>query len=249
MENSATDAQKFNLLLSEVDYSERLKIISEHLPNSVFTSSLGIEDQFITHLIATHKLDIKIITLDTGRLFPQTLELLEKTRSRYSIDIKAYQPDPSLIETYVDEFGLNGFYESVIARQQCCNIRKMIPLNNALSGAGGWVTGLRREQSANRDQIPFAEFSDEYRILKFNPLADLKLEALNSLVKVHNIPINPLHSKGYPSIGCEPCTRALKPGENERAGRWWWEQEQARECGLHDVKSNQVRSNELSSNL
>lgn len=248
MEISATGAQKYNLQLSEVGYSERLKMISEHLPDPVFTSSLGIEDQFITHLIATHKLNIKIITLDTGRLFPQTLELLEKTRSLYSIDIKIHQPNQSLIKTYVDEFGLNGFYESIKARQQCCNIRKMIPLNNALSGAGGWVTGLRREQSANRDQIPFAEFSDEYRILKFNPLADLKLEALKSLVKAHNIPINPLHAKGYPSIGCEPCTRALKPGENERAGRWWWEQEQARECGLHDVKSTKVRSNELSSN-
>lgn len=229
-------ALKIDKTLAALSLEGRLKNIAETKQNTVFTTSYGIEDQLITHLITEHKINLKIVTLQTGRLFPETISLMRETNDRYSIKIDEFHPDQNLVEEYTNEFGINGFYESVEARHKCCNIRKLIPLSKALHGATGWVTGLRRAQSDNRDQVPFCEWSPEYNLFKFNPLADLSSGALSALIEENNIPINELHKRGYPSIGCEPCTRAIKPDEHPRAGRWWWEQANARECGLHAAK-------------
>lgn len=229
-------ALEIDKTLAALSLEGRLKNIAETKQNTVFTTSYGIEDQLITHLITEHKINLKVVTLQTGRLFPETVSLMRKTKQRYSIEIDEFHPDQNLVEEYTDEFGVNGFYESVEARHKCCNIRKLIPLSKALHGATGWVTGLRRAQSDNRDQVPFCEWSSEYNLFKFNPLADLNSDALTALIEENNIPINELHARGYPSIGCEPCTRAIKPDEHPRAGRWWWEQANARECGLHAAK-------------
>ena len=229
-------ARENNRKLNSLNLIERLNFISKTTPHSVFTTSLGKEDQLITHLIAENKIDLRIITLQTGRLHPETLSLIDETKHRYSVDIEEYHPDRRLVDEYKAQFGLNGFYESIEARHKCCEIRKLNPLATALSDADGWVTGLRRSQSDNRDQVPFCEWSPQYELFKFNPLADLGADALEDLIIKNNIPINALHARGYPSIGCEPCTRAIKPDEHSRAGRWWWEQNNARECGLHASK-------------
>lgn len=229
-------AREIDEKLATLSLEVRLKNIAKTNQKPVFTTSLGVEDQLITHLIAEHKVHLKIVTLQTGRLFPETLSLIAKTEQRYSLDIEEFRPDQKLVQEYANDYGLDGFYESVAARHKCCNIRKLIPLSKALHGATGWITGLRRAQSDNRDQVPFCEWSPEYKLFKFNPLADLSSDALNALIDEHNIPINELHNRGYPSIGCEPCTRAIKSSEHPRAGRWWWEQENARECGLHAAK-------------
>lgn len=222
--------------MAALDLHERLQLIAQETVKPVFTTSLGIEDQLITHFIATHKIAIKIVTLQTGRLFPQTLQLLEKTKSHYGIEIDEFHPKNLKLKEYIQQHGLNGFYDSIQARHDCCNIRKLEPLARALEGSDAWITGLRRAQSNTRNTVTFCEQQDGKTQLKFNPLADLERHELLRLVDDFDIPINPLHASGYPSIGCEPCTRALKPGEDERVGRWWWENEQARECGLHTAK-------------
>ena len=222
--------------MAALNLHERLELIAQETVNPVFTTSLGIEDQLITHFIATHKIAIKIVTLQTGRLFPQTLQLLTQTKAHYGIEIHEFYPENHTLEKYIKQRGLNGFYESTQARHACCNIRKLEPLARAISGSDAWIKGLRREQSNNRKTVPFCEHQDGKTQFKFNPLADLDRVELLKLVDELDIPINALHASGYPSIGCEPCTRALKPGEDERAGRWWWENEQARECGLHAAK-------------
>lgn len=222
-----------NLQFAERSLASRLQLIKKHFPDSVLTTSLGPEDQVLTHMLATSAIEMDIVTLNTGRLFPETEELLAQTRERYDIDIIEFHPDQDDVNKYVGQFGLNGFYESIDARHACCHIRKIVPLQKALQGRTGWVTGLRRSQSENRGNVPFIEWSEDYQLMKFNPMADWSSEDMNGAIQFNNIPVNPLHQKGYPSIGCEPCTRAIKPGENERAGRWWWEQDQKRECGLH----------------
>lgn len=203
------------------------------LGRAVFTTSLGIEDQVITAEIGTHQLPIEVSTLETGRLFAETVALIGETEDRYGITIKRFYPKPADIEGFAAQYGLNGFYDSVEARHACCHVRKLKPLAEALAGADIWITGLRRGQSGNRATTPFAEYDAERGLIKINPLADWSLEAINAHVEAMDVPVNPLHARGYPSIGCEPCTRAIKPGENERAGRWWWENDEKRECGLH----------------
>lgn len=178
------------------------------------------------------------MTLQTGRLFPETLELLATTEQRYRLSIKRFEPKPSDVKAYVERYGLNGFYDSIEARKACCHVRKVVPLGQALAGADAWITGLRRDQSDSRSAIPFAAWDDARGLIKLNPLADVTSERLNALIAAHAIPTNPLHARGYPSIGCEPCTRAIKPGEPERAGRWWWEKDSRQECGLHLEKPN-----------
>lgn len=229
-------AREINEKLTSFSPADRLKFIALTTSKSVFTTGFGIEGQLITHLIAERKINIKIVTLQTGRLFPETMSLIAKTKSRYSIDIKEFHPDQTAVQEYKNQFGLNGFYDSVEARHKCCEIRKVIPLSQALHGADGWVTGLRRGQSDNRSQAPICEWSPDHNLFKYNPLADLSTEELDNLIRMNDVPINELHSRGYPSIGCEPCTRPIKSHEHPRAGRWWWEQEQARECGLHASK-------------
>ena len=233
-------ALEFDQQLAALDLSQRIEFIDNSTQNATFTTSLGKEDQLITHLIDAGSHNISIAAINTRRLFPQTIELLDTTRQRYQTKINEYLPDNENIKTYEDSFGANGFYESVEARHECCRIRKLVPLEEILNPADAWITGLRREQSNNRAHVPFCEYSDKFQVLKFNPLADLTSQLMDELIAKHDVPINPLHDKGFPSIGCEPCTRAVKPGEDERAGRWWWENDNSRECGLHQRKTLQT---------
>jgi phosphoadenosine phosphosulfate reductase len=199
----------------------------------VFTTSFGIEDQAITHVIFRQALAIDVVTLDTGRLFPQTYELWGLTEHQYGRRIEAVYPDCAAVEALVARQGINGFYSSADARYACCGVRKVEPLRRALAGAIGWITGLRAGQSGDRAGISFAALDPQYRLIKVNPLFDWTREQVLAFVREHGIPYSPLHDQGLLSIGCAPCTRAVLPGEPERAGRWWWEQEQKKECGLH----------------
>ena len=198
----------------------------------VFTTSFGLEDQVILHLIAEQSIDIDVVTLDTGRLFPETYDLWAETERRYGRRIRAIYPNHGNLETFVNKYGINGFYESREARAACCHVRKVEPLNRALAGASGWIVGLRADQSHNRKDTAIVSAEDR-GLLKFSPLIDWTREAVHSFAIASKIPINPLHAKSFASIGCAPCTRAIAPGEAERAGRWWWEQDDKKECGLH----------------
>jgi phosophoadenylyl-sulfate reductase (thioredoxin)/thioredoxin-dependent adenylylsulfate APS reductase len=212
---------------------EGLALIADLFPGKVvFSTSLGQEDQVITQLIASQNLPIQIFSLDTGRLFPETLELLARTESKYKTRIKVYYPERESVEHLVTDIGINGFYESVENRKSCCYVRKVEPLKRALAGNEVWVTGLRAEQSANRNSMKRIEWDEANQILKYNPLLDWSFDQMIAYIEEYKIPYNPLHDKGYISIGCAPCTRAILPGEDPRAGRWWWE-DSKKECGLH----------------
>ena len=212
---------------------DALKTIADLFPGQVvFSSSLGQEDQVITDVIFKNKIAIKIFTLDTGRLFNETYELLDRTMARYKQTVHIYFPDANDVENFVNTKGINSFYESVDNRKECCHIRKVKPLNRALQGAKVWITGLRSEQSDNRKSMPMIEWSDEKQLYKFNPLIHWSYDEVLTYLKEFDVPYNRLHDKGFISIGCQPCTRAIEPGENPRAGRWWWETSQ-KECGLH----------------
>ncbi|MDO1581371.1 phosphoadenylyl-sulfate reductase [Rhizobium oryzicola] len=226
------DVSSLDAELASLDLAGRLALAAQ-IGRAVFTTSLGIEDQLITAAIANHRLPIDVSTLETGRLFPETAALIDETEERFGITIQRFHPEQDDIDNYARRYGLNGFYDSVEARHACCHVRKLKPLARALAGAEVWITGLRRGQSGNRATTPFAEFDAERNLIKINPLADWDIEAIRAEVARDGIPVNPLHARGYPSIGCEPCTRAIKPGEPERAGRWWWENDEKRECGLH----------------
>lgn len=199
----------------------------------VFTTSFGIEDQLIAHHIFTEKLPIDAVTLDTGRLFPSTYKLWQETEERYGARIRAYYPDAQAVAAMVADQGINGFYHSKDARLSCCNVRKVEPLRRALAGASGWITGLRGDQSGQRSAVELASWDGEHGLIKLAPLFDWTREQIAAECEALEVPINELHAKGFPSIGCEPCTRAVRPGEPERAGRWWWERDEAKECGLH----------------
>ncbi len=231
--NPIEEAEGLADKLAGLDLAGRLSFVAGLGGQVVFTTSLGIEDQVITAEIGTHRLPIDVVTLQTGRLFAETLKLIDETESQYDIHIVKYEPEQADIDAYAAKYGMNGFYESVEARHACCGVRKLKPLARALAGATIWITGLRRGQSANRAETPFAEYDAERHLLKVNPLADWDIDKINAFVADNSVPVNPMHARGYPSIGCEPCTRAIKPGEPERAGRWWWEQDEKRECGLH----------------
>jgi phosphoadenosine phosphosulfate reductase len=199
----------------------------------VFTTSFGIEDQAITHTIFEQALEIEVATLDTGRLFPETYQLWTQTERRYGHRIPAFYPDRASIESLVAGQGIDAFYASVEARRACCAIRKVEPLLRALAGASAWITGLRADQSDDRAGTSFAALDSRYRLIKVNPLFDWTRDRVLSFIRERGIPYNPLHDRGFVSIGCAPCTRAIAPGEPERAGRWWWEREEKKECGLH----------------
>ena len=226
---------------------EAIRIIAELFPGKVvFSSSLGQEDQVITDAIFKNNIPVKIFTLDTGRLFNETYELLDRATARYKNDIKVYFPDSADVEEFVSKKGINSFYESVENRKSCCFIRKVKPLNRALEGAKVWITGLRAEQSDNRHDMPMIEWSEEKQLYKFNPLINWSYDEMIDYIKKNNVPYNHLHDKGFISIGCAPCTRAIEPGEDARAGRWWWETSQ-KECGLHSDSKLKVNSKENSS--
>lgn len=219
--------------LQGLSAGEGLRILADLFPEKVvFSTSLGQEDQVITQLIASQNLPIQIFSLDTGRLFPETLELLSRTESKYKTRIKVYYPETVSVEKLVADIGINGFYESVENRKSCCFVRKVEPLKRALAGNQVWITGLRAEQSANRSDMKRIEWDEANQIIKYNPLLDWTFEQMIAYIAAHRIPYNPLHDQGFISIGCAPCTRAILPGEDARAGRWWWE-DSKKECGLH----------------
>jgi phosphoadenosine phosphosulfate reductase len=213
---------------------ERVGLLANAVAGRVaFSTSLGIEDQVILHAIAATGAPVDVFSLDTGRHFPETLETLQASEARYGLRIRVLAPDAQELEALVARDGLFGFRTSIDSRKACCEVRKVRPLQRALAGAGGWVTGLRRGQSAGRGEVAFAEWDAGLDLVKLNPLADWSLERVEAYVAANDVPINALHARGFPSIGCQPCTRAIRPGEHIRAGRWWWEQEDGKECGLH----------------
>ena len=226
--------------LAPLDLDHRLQLVRELAPGRiVFTTSFGLEDQWITHAIFTRNLDIEVATLDTGRLFPQTYDLWERTEARYARRIAAVYPQPGPLQEFVRERGINSFYQSGANRIECCRLRKVEPLSRLLDGASVWITGLRRDQSSERADVGLVELDVASKLLKVNPLLDYSREQVRSACQEFDVPISDLHAQGYLSIGCAPCTRAVSPGESERAGRWWWEADQKKECGLH-VDANGV---------
>ncbi|MBC7872559.1 MAG: phosphoadenylyl-sulfate reductase [Ferruginibacter sp.] len=212
----------------------------------VFSSSLGQEDQVITDIVFKNNIPVKVFTIDTGRLFNENYELLDKTTARYKKQVQVYFPEAADVEEFVAKKGINSFYESVDNRKECCHIRKVKPLNRALVGAKVWITGLRADQSANRNEMPMIEWDDKRQLYKYNPLINWTYTEVQDYIKEYNVPYNNLHDKGFLSIGCAPCTRATGPGEDPRAGRWWWELSQ-KECGLHSDRSINTNSKENSS--
>ena len=199
----------------------------------VFTTSFGLEDQIVADALASSGVAAEWVTLDTGRLFPETYNVWAATEQRYAHRVSAFAPDARALADLVATNGINGFYESSARRQDCCDVRKVQPLVRALEGAAGWITGLRAEQSPQRDGVAFASFDTSRRLMKFNPLYDWSRERVLAEVGRRGVPVNSLHAEGFASIGCAPCTRAPNPGEPERAGRWWWEADGSKECGLH----------------
>jgi len=216
------------------------RIAGEFSP-AVFASSLAAEDMVLTDLILRAKLPIGIFTLETGRLHAETLGVLERIKDIYGVEVMLYRPEKLAISAYVHKHGLNAFYDSVALRKECCRIRKIEPLNLALAGHLAWITGQRRAQSATRTALDVQEYDAARNMTKFNPLADWSEDEVWHYIRGNNVPYNPLHDRGYPSIGCEPCTRAVQPGEDVRAGRWWWENPETKECGLHVVGEKPVR--------
>ena len=217
-----------------LNFAAELAVLAKEYPDSVtFSSSFSYEDQVISHQILTNKIPISIFTLDTGRLFAETYSVWSSTNEKYATRIKAYYPDSTLLENFIAEKGPNSFYESVDNRKGCCFIRKVEPLKRALAGNAVWVTGLRAEHSPDRKDLPIIEWDETNQIIKYHPLLYWTTEEVKQYIRENNIPYNPLHDKGFVSIGCAPCTRAIKPGEDFRAGRWWWEDTDKKECGLH----------------
>jgi phosphoadenosine phosphosulfate reductase len=228
-----------------------LDSIAQRHANVKLASSLAAEDMLLTHAILSRDVKIGIFSLNTGRLHAETLGMLDRVKERYGYDIEQFHPLPEAVEEYVRDHGLNAFYESVDLRKSCCGIRKVEPLNRALKDVSAWVTGQRREQSVTRVELHEEEHDAPRGIAKFNPLADWTEADVWAYLKDFDVPVNPLHARGYPSIGCEPCTRAIRPGEDSRAGRWWWESRDTKECGLHitNIKIVEDRSAAPSSAL
>jgi phosphoadenosine phosphosulfate reductase len=212
---------------------ERLGDISSRFKDVRFATSLAAEDMAVTHGIAKNKKSIHVFTLATGRLHTETVEMTNLVESTYGLSIERVEPDQADVEAYISQYGLNGFYDSEEAKKKCCQVRKVKPLELALKGADAWITGQRRSQSVTRTDLPFEEFDESRGIPKFNPIFDWSDEDLWAYLTWEKIPLHPLHQKGFPSIGCEPCTRAIRADEDLRAGRWWWLNQQSKECGLH----------------
>ncbi len=218
-----------------------LATVANDFSPAVFASSLAAEDMVLTDLILRSGLPIEIFTLETGRLHAETLAMVDRIKQTYGYEVKLFKPDAAAVDAYVSQNGLNAFYDSVEMRKECCRIRKVEPLNRALTGKKAWVTGQRRAQSATRAELALQEHDEAHGMAKFNPLADWSEEDVWHYIRENGVPYNALHDKGYPSIGCEPCTRAIQPGEDVRAGRWWWENPESKECGLHVVDGKLVR--------
>jgi phosphoadenosine phosphosulfate reductase len=226
--------KELNEQLAGKSIEDRLRILANEFKGRIiFTTSFGIEDQVITEIIFTNNLDIKVVTLDTGRLFPETYEVFSQTTLKYRNKIHVYFPDYLSVEKLVTDKGPFSFHESKENRMECCRIRKVVPLNRALAGMECWISGIRASQSDNRSGMSDLEWDDDKKLFKFHPLFDWSLEDVEKYIKERNVPYNSLHDKGYLSIGCEPCTRAVIKGQDFRSGRWWWENDGPKECGCH----------------
>lgn len=210
-----------------------LQIASLEGVRVALSSSLSWEDQVLTHAIYSQDLPIRVFTLDTGRLFPETYSVIESTRQRYQKELEVYFPDYQAVEQLVTQKGPNSFYESLENRKECCFIRKVEPLNRALKEVDVWVTGLRADHSENRSGLELVEWDEQRQIVKINPLANWSLDEVKAYIRKYNVPYNTLQDRGFVSLGCQPCTRAIQEGESFRAGRWWWEDSSKKECGLH----------------
>jgi phosphoadenosine phosphosulfate reductase len=229
-----TKAAALAQVFARLPPAERIARLRQEVAGKiVFTTSFGLEDQVILHLLSERGNDVDVVTLDTGRLFPETYALWAQTERRYGVRIRALHPRHGDLEALVERQGINGFYQSRAARTACCAVRKVEPLERALAGARAWIAGLRAEQSAHRQDMALVTAEADRGLIKLNPLFDWTREQLLTFVSSNDLPINPLHAQGFASIGCAPCTRAIAPGEPERAGRWWWEEESKKECGLH----------------
>ena len=214
--------------------ADRLRAITESISGRiVLTTSFGMEAQLMAHHIFTEKLPIEVVTIDTGRLFPETHKVWQETEERYGVRIRAAHPEAAEISDLIADQGINGFYYSKDARQACCDVRKVHPLNTALAGASAWIVGLRADQSRHRSSVRLASWDSHHQLVKLAPLFDWTSEEVAAECESLGIPVNALHAQGFASIGCAPCTRAVQPGEDERSGRWWWEADDTKECGLH----------------
>jgi phosphoadenosine phosphosulfate reductase len=241
------NVQQYNELQQQLGkgLESDLQTISSYFNgDAVFSTSFSEEDQIIAHLIFTANLNIKVFTLDTGRLFPETYSVWSRTLEQYNKPIHTFYPDAVALQQFVTEKGPNSFYESVENRKGCCHIRKVEPLQRALLGNNIWITGIRAEHSNNRHDMPQLEWDDSNQIFKFHPLLNWRSDEVKDFIRTHQIPYNALHDKGFVSIGCAPCTRAIKPGEDFRAGRWWWEDSNKKECGLHVHATAEISSNQ-----
>jgi phosphoadenosine phosphosulfate reductase len=241
--DTAADILNSNLSqqISGLSITESLHLFTELFPGKVcFSTSFSMEDQVILHHVVAENLPISIFTLDTGRLFGETYAVWTATREKYGVPIHAYIPDTKRLENYVNQKGPNAFYESVQNRKDCCFIRKVEPLKRALAGQKVWVTGIRAEHSGNRSQLNLLEWDEVNQLNKYNPLLHWNQEEVRQYISQHDVPYNILHDRGFVSIGCQPCTRAIRPGEDFRAGRWWWEETEKKECGIHSITNIKV---------
>jgi phosphoadenosine phosphosulfate reductase len=221
-------------ILTGKTIEESLKTIVSQWPGEVvFTTSFGIEDQVITHMIFDNNIPVEIATLDTGRLFPETYKVFNETIKKYQKKISVWFPDNEAVEKMVTEKGPFSFYYSKENRLECCRLRKVVPLNRALTGRECWISGIRASQSDNRNQMDWLEYDNDKKLFKFYPLFNWSFEDVKNFIKENNVPYNVLHDKGFVSIGCEPCTRPIIKGQDFRAGRWWWEKDGPKECGCH----------------
>lgn len=218
-----------------------LQRVADEFSPAVFASSLAAEDMVLTDMILRAKLPITIFSLETGRLHAETLAMLDKIRTTYDYEVHLYRPEAAAVEQYVAQNGIDAFYDSIEMRKECCRIRKVEPLKRALAGQTAWVTGQRRAQSTTRSELAMQELDSAHGLQKFNPLVDWSEQDVWDYLRANQVPYNALHDRGYPSIGCEPCTRAIEPGEDVRAGRWWWENADSKECGLHFVDGKLIR--------
>ena len=227
--------EEWNSELSDSTPHEILGFFLKQFSGKVaLSTSLGLEDQVLTKMVASIDSSTKIFTLDTGRLFPETYDLIDRTSKKYGISIDVYFPNTEEIEEMVNTKGINLFYDSIENRKLCCNLRKLVPLARAMNGLEGWITGLRRDQSVTRKEMQLIEWDENNNMLKINPLINWTVNDVMGYIEAKAIPFNSLHDKGFASIGCQPCTRVIEPDEDIRAGRWWWEDPESKECGLHE---------------
>lgn len=228
--------------IEDLSIEESIQFLTEQFSGkTVFSTSFSLEDQLISHIILDNNIPATIFTLDTGRMFPETYSVWKSTNDRYNTQIKAYSSDFKSLESFLTEKGPNAFYESVENRKQCCFIRKVEPLNRALKGNDLWITGLRAEHSAAREDLKILEWDEAHQLLKFHPILNYSTDEVRAVIDKNNIPYNTLQDKGFVSLGCAPCTRAIQPGEDFRAGRWWWEDDSKKECGLHEAAPKETK--------